>query len=391
MKVLWITSVYPSSQKPGEGVFHETQVQALHMQGVDVTVICPLPVNPAPLRLLKKKYRQARTVPEYEERKGIPVYRPSYTALPGQLKWAQPHRRIAKSVLRTIEKHSLAPNLIHAHFAMPSGGTAAVVAQRLKVPYVLTLHGSDVNIYPYYSKGAFRAFDTAVHAAAKVLAVSEALKVKTKEMTGAECSVLPIGVNLDNFQKPSASTLELREKLGLPKDKKLLTFVGRLVKGKGVAELAEAVMLLDDSYRAVFIGDGPEKQHIRQIAGEKAILTGQVANLEISEYLAASDLFVLPSYSEGMPTVVIEALALKVPVLCTAVGGVPSLFGKYEHLLIKPRSASSITEAVKGYLEVGTWQEVIAEELYQTVLDDYDAFQNAGKLLDVYEDVVKNN
>ncbi|MEC1539148.1 glycosyltransferase family 4 protein [Bacillus subtilis] len=391
MKVLWITSVYPSSQKPGEGVFHETQVQALYMQGVDVTVICPLPVNPAPLRLLKKKYRQTRTVPEYEERKGIPVYRPPYTALPGQLKWAQPHRRIAKSVLRTIEKYSLAPNLIHAHFAMPSGGAAAVIAQRLKVPYVLTLHGSDVNIYPHYSKGAFRAFDMAVHAAAKVLAVSDALKAKTKEMTGADCSVLPIGVNLDNFQKNSASTLELREKLGLPTDKKLLTFVGRFVKGKGVAELAEAVRSLDDSYRAVFIGDGPEKQHIRQIAGEKAILTGQVANLQISEYLAASDLFVLPSYSEGMPTVVIEALALKVPVLCTAVGGVPSLFGKHEHLLIKPRSASSITEAVKGYLEVGTWQEVIAEELYQTVLDDYDAFQNAGKLLDVYKDVVKNN
>lgn len=391
MKVLWITSVYPSSQKPGEGVFHETQVQALYMQGVDVTVICPLPVNPAPLRLLKKKYRQTRTVPEYEERKGIPVYRPPYTALPGQLKWAQPHRRIAKSVLRTIEKYSLAPNLIHAHFAMPSGGAAAVIAQRLKVPYVLTLHGSDVNIYPHYSKGAFRAFDMAVHAAAKVLAVSDALKAKTKEMNGADCSVLPIGVNLDNFQKNSASTLELREKLGLPTDKKLLTFVGRLVKGKGVAELAEAVRSLDDSYRAVFIGDGPEKQHIRQIAGEKAILTGQVSNLQISEYLAASDLFVLPSYSEGMPTVVIEALALKVPVLCTAVGGVPSLFGKHEHLLIKPRSASSITEAVKGYLEVGTWQEVIAEELYQTVLDDYDAFQNAGKLLDVYKDVVKNN
>ncbi|MGB9944490.1 glycosyltransferase, partial [Bacillus subtilis] len=186
MKVLWITSVYPSSQKPGEGVFHETQVQALYMQGVDVTVICPLPVNPAPLRLLKKKYRQTRTVPEYEERKGIPVYRPPYTALPGQLKWAQPHRRIAKSVLRTIEKYSLAPNLIHAHFAMPSGGAAAVIAQRLKVPYVLTLHGSDVNIYPHYSKGAFRAFDMAVHAAAKVLAVSDALKAKTKEMTGAD-------------------------------------------------------------------------------------------------------------------------------------------------------------------------------------------------------------
>ncbi|MDO3659842.1 glycosyltransferase family 4 protein [Bacillus sp. C28GYM-DRY-1] len=391
MKVLWITSVYPSSQKPGEGVFHETQVQALQMQGVDVTVICPSPVNPAPLRLLKKKYRQVQTVPEYEERKGIPVYRPPYTALPGQLKWAQPHPRIAKSVLRVIEKEGLTPNLIHAHFAMPSGGAAAIVSQRLKVPYVLTLHGSDVNIYPHYSKGAFRAFETAVHAAAKVLAVSEALKVKTKEMTDTESLVLPIGVNQNQFQKPSASTLELREKLGLPKDKKLLTFVGRLVKGKGVAELAEAVRQLDDSYRAVFIGDGPEKQNIRQIAGEKAVLTGQVANHEISEYLAASDLLVLPSYSEGMPTVVIEALVLKLPVLCTAVGGVPSLFGKHEHLLIKPRSVSSITEAVKGYLEGENWQEVITEELYQTVQEDYDAFQNASKLLNVYEGVVKKN
>ena len=70
--------------------------------------------------------------------------------------------------------------------------------------------------------------------------------------------------------------------------------------------------------------------------------------------------------------------------------GVPSLFGKHEHLLIKPRSASSITEAVKGYLEGGNWQEAIAEELYQTVHEDYDAFKNAGKLLDVYGDVVKN-
>ncbi|MCY7799342.1 glycosyltransferase family 4 protein [Bacillus haynesii] len=387
MKVLWITSVYPSSQKPGEGVFHETQAQALQMQGVDVTVICPLPVNPAPLRLLKKKYRQVRTVPEYEERKGIPVYRPPYTALPGQLKWAQPHRRIAKSVLRTIEKHGLAPDLIHAHFAMPSGGATAVVSQKLKVPYVLTLHGSDVNIYPHYSKGAFRAFETAVHSAAKVLAVSDALKAKTKEMTGAESTVLPIGVNLDRFQKPSASALELREKFGLPKDKKLLTFVGRLVKGKGVAELAEAVRQLDDSYRAVFIGDGPEKQHIRQTAGEKAILTGQVANHEISEYLAASDLFVLPSYSEGMPTVVIEALALKVPVLCTAVGGVPSLFGKYEHLLIKPRSVSNIIKAVKVYMEEGEWREDIAEELYQTVCKDYDASKNAKALKEKYENL----
>lgn len=58
MKILWITSVYPSSLKPGEGVFHETQVQELLKLGLDITVICPRPFHPAPVRMLKKAYRK---------------------------------------------------------------------------------------------------------------------------------------------------------------------------------------------------------------------------------------------------------------------------------------------------------------------------------------------
>ena len=386
LKVLWMTSVYPSSRKPGEGVFHETQVQALRRLGIDITVVCPLPVNPAPLRLLKKKYRTIRQVPDYEERNGVPVFRPPYTALPGQLKWAQPHHRIAKSVLRTIEANGLHPDVIHAHFAMPSGGAGAVVSKKLQIPYVLTLHGSDVNIYPHYSRSAFQAFKTAVQSAADVLAVSDALKEKTKEISGIDSSVLPIGVSLERFQKPSASKEELREKLKLPKDQTLIVFIGRLVREKGVIELAEAVRQLD-KYKAVFIGDGPEKQLIRQKAGEKAILTGQVVNQQIAEYLAASDIFALPSYSEGMPTVVIEALARKVPVLSTAVGGVLGLFGEHRRLLVRPRSVSALKEAVLGYTEGGKWREDIAEELYQTVHAQYDAGRNAEALAKRYENV----
>ncbi|MDA1476579.1 teichuronic acid biosynthesis protein TuaC [Bacillus changyiensis] len=390
MKVLWLTSVYPSEAKPGEGVFHETQVQALKMHGIDVSVICPFPVNPAPLRVFKKKYRQSRP-PDHQERKGIIIYRPPYMALPGQLKWAQPHHRVAKSVLQTITKNRLNPDLIHAHFAMPSGGAGAVVSTKLEIPYVLTLHGSDVNIFPHYSKSAFQAFKTAVQSASDVFAVSEVLQQKTREMIRIDSSVLPIGVSLDHFQKPEISKDQLREKLNLPKGKRLITFVGRLVKEKGVRELAEAVSQLDDQYVAVFIGDGPEKQVIHQKAGRKALLLGQIANQQISEYLTVSDLFVLPSYSEGMPTVVIEALALKVPVLCTAVGGVPSLFGKYQDLLIKPRSVTALKEAIFNYTEGGIWRKEMTEDLYQTVCSQYNARQNAETLIKRYESVIRKN
>ncbi len=59
---------------------------------------------------------------------------------------------MALSVLSEIKNHGLKPDLIHAHFAMPSGGAAAIVSKALGIPYVLTLHGSDVNVYPHYSK-----------------------------------------------------------------------------------------------------------------------------------------------------------------------------------------------------------------------------------------------
>lgn len=166
--------------KPGEGVFHETQVQELQKLGLDITVICPRPFHSAPVRMLKKTYRKKDARPEYEIRKGIPVYRPFYRAVPGQLKWAQPHRRIASAVLKTMKQRGLYPDLIHAHFAMPSGGAAAVVSESAQIPYVLTLHGSDVNVYPHYSKGAFKAFKRAVGSASVVLAVSHKLRKKPK-------------------------------------------------------------------------------------------------------------------------------------------------------------------------------------------------------------------
>lgn len=388
MKILWITSVYPSSMKPGEGVFHETQVQELQKLGLDITVICPRPFHSAPVRMLKKAYRKKDARPEYEIRKGIPVYRPFYRAVPGQLKWAQPHRRIASSVLKTMKQHDLHPDLIHAHFAMPSGGAAAVVSESAQIPYVLTLHGSDVNVYPHYSKGAFKAFKRAVGSASVVLAVSHKLQEEAKKLSGFDSSVLPIGIQLSRFQGNEETKEEIRKRLGLPLDQRLAVYVGRLVREKGIFELSEAIESLQDSPKAVFVGDGPAKSTLTQ---KGHIVTGQVPNHQVRDYLLAADLFVLPSYSEGMPTVVIEALALRVPVICTDVGGVSSLFGKHQHLLIKPKSAQALAEAITRYEHEQIWKPEVADDLYETVQAQFDAGKNAKALHHQYQTVTKTS
>lgn len=287
-----------------------------------------------------------------------------------------------------MKQHDLHPDLIHAHFAMPSGGAAAVVSESERIPYVLTLHGSDVNVYPHYSKGAFKAFNRAVGSASSVLAVSHKLQEETKKLSGFDSLVLPIGIQLSRFQENKQTKEEVRKKLGLPLGQRLAVYVGRLVREKGIFELSEAIESLKEPPKAVFVGDGPAKSMLTQ---KGHIVTGQVPNHKVRDYLLAADMFVLPSYSEGMPTVVIEALALRVPVICTDVGGVASLFGKHRHLLIKPKSAQALAEAIALYEHEQIWKPEVADDLYEIVQAQFDAGKNAKALHHQYQTVMKTS
>ncbi|PKR84606.1 teichuronic acid biosynthesis protein TuaC [Heyndrickxia camelliae] len=392
MKVLWITSNYPSDEQPGSGVFHETQVQALLKLGVEVTVISPIPRNLSLFRYMRKQYRAKSNIPFRYIRKGVTVYRPIYLAFPGQLRWAQPHNRIAQSILKTLSVLDIEFDLIHAHFAMPSGGAASVVSKQKRIPWVLTLHGSDVNIYPNFSKSARKMFVNTVIEANHVMAVDVNLQKKTNDVTGRDSIVLPIGIDLERYQKQEYRKQDLRRRLRIPIDKKLILFVGRLVENKGVFELAQALESLPDEVAVVYVGDGSAAEQLRQNPelNRRLFLTGQIENERVKEYLLASDVLALPSYSEGMPTVVIEALASKVPVISTAVGGVPDLFSTYPHYLIEKKSVSSLVERIQDVLYRNLYTDESQQELLEIVNKNYDAQKNASLLMDVYTQAIKS-
>ncbi|WP_026567291.1 teichuronic acid biosynthesis protein TuaC [Bacillus sp. UNC41MFS5] len=392
MKILWITSVYPSDEKPGQGVFHETQVQALIRLGVEITVICPVPRHSTLLRYVKRQYRPNKEMPFKYVRKGVTVYRPPYLALPGQLRWSQPDKRIAAAILNTMSDYNIEPDLIHAHFAMPSGGAVKIVAEQKKLPWILTLHGSDVNIYPFYSASAKKAFEQTVQAANLVLAVGESLRNKAKELTGRDSMVLPIGVDLSRFKPLDETKTQIRRRLQLPEDKKIIVFIGRLTQAKGVFELTHSLQWLSNDVAILFVGDGPAKDKLRQHSdyNRRLFLMGQVENERVSDYLLASDVFALPSYTEGMPTVVIEALALKVPVICTSVGSVPELFGEHRSLLIESKSVSSLVTRVNDIITRNLFTPQVQHELYKHIQKNYSADRNAVLLKAVYKRTIES-
>ncbi|TYS59954.1 glycosyltransferase family 4 protein [Sutcliffiella horikoshii] len=389
MKVLFITTAYPSDHLPGAGVFHQTQAESIRDLGVDIEVVAPVPYSPKVLSRVSQKYKNYKKFPQGYEWNGIKIHRPRFVAIPGQLKWAQPHKRFAKAIQRYIEDQGIKFDIIHAHFAMPSGGAAAILSNTYKKPYVLTLHGSDVNVYPQYSNSAMNAFKFAVKNAGTVTAVSGALADKTQKLTGVKPEVLPIGVNMERFSGTDISEEEkisLRKHLNLPEDKKLLLFVGRIMNEKGIREMVSAIEQLDDRFRLVLVGDGPLKSELE--GKEKIILTGQVANERVKDYLRAADIFLLPSYREGMPTVIIEALALKVPVLSSNVGGIPELFGEHKGLLIEPKSSEQIVNGVLEYTNKGRYGSEVIESLFERVTSNFDVTQNSKDLIQIYRNLL---
>ncbi|UTF54980.1 glycosyltransferase family 4 protein [Natronosalvus rutilus] len=102
-------------------------------------------------------------------------------------------------------------------------------------------------------------------------------------------------------------------------------YVGGLQPYKGLADLATALESADADCDLIVAGDGPERTHLEQIFGETATFLGSVPYEQIPSLYHEFDAFVLPSHTEGLPRVILEAQATATPVVATRVGGVPEI------------------------------------------------------------------
>jgi len=117
-------------------------------------------------------------------------------------------------------------------------------------------------------------------------------------------------------------------------------------------------------------------------------LVGQVPNDCVSEYMAAADVLVLPSHSEGMPTVLVEAGMMGLPVIAAKVGGIPELLSERRGILVQPCRSREVSAAIEFALANPRVLESMAAKLKDYVRVNHDIKENARKLRDVYEQVV---
>lgn len=359
---------------PGDGTPEFVLTLARHMRPATVRIVAPRvrgcateqQVDAVSLHRYRYGPRRLESLADNAILPALRAHPWSALQLPGLL------LGLALSTIR--EGRRWKPDVIHAHWILPGGLIGALVARRRGVPLVITAHGADA----YALNGLMGRWikKRVLESATLVYAVSAEIAGRLEALApGAQVRVVPVGVDID----------ELRVRVGTraPEPGRIL-FVGRLADKKGVETLLDAAAQLDRAYDLVIAGDGPDRASLEQQAtdlGLSAItFLGHCSAQEIAREYQRAAIAVLPSRTsktgdrDGTPVVLMEAMAVGLPVVATALGGIrEQAVDEIDALLVPEGDAPALAAAITRALDRPDLAAERAESALRVAMSTLDA------------------
>lgn len=394
MRLLYLTGIGPTSDRPEIGIYITRRLVELKKAGLDADSYM-FRYSDTPLLA---KLKEMIGLPSNRPTSQVPVivdgimYRPvairhSFVDALAYLTWAQ---RCFHALEQTIDLNHY--DLIHAHWGYPEGYVAHLVKENYGIPFVLTLHGSDIHSPPpQYPKLAPLIY-AALESADRTIFVSNGLlEIARKNGYRAEnARVIPNGVDLSMF-RPMERDQAARH-LGVElRMAKTVGFIGKQDRSKGADHLPKIFSIISASFpevRLIAIGDGPLRSQLEEsfrIAGLTALFPGHVRNTNIPYWLNLMDVLILPSLNEGFGCVLLEAQACGVPVVGSDRGGIPEAVGSGGSVVpFGPRFDEEFAEAVvrllrdppsseqlRSFVANQGWSKIVREEIdvYREIVD----------------------
>jgi len=285
----------------------------------------------------------------------------------------------------------------------PTSLLGLILAKKKKVPLVHTERGSchpQVNSRILALIGRFIDHTlgaVVINSSQKAVAVSEAGCEFLRHLGNKEPLKIFNGIDT-KFFSPASQTAG-RDRLNLKKEDLIITFVGRLIFAKGVQDLIMAFQPLAEEFpilRLLIVGDGPFRQNLQRQAselalGEKIQFVGEKNKSEIRGILSASDIFVNPSYSEGLPTSVLEAAAMGLAIVATDVGGTAEIIEHQKNgLLIPAHRPDLLKKNLSELLKNLSLRQLFQKNARATVIQKFNWDKIAQQYLGLFKKYAKN-
>lgn len=395
MKIAYLTGEYPRATD----TFIQREVAALRARGLSVTTCSIRATGPAHL-VGEEQRAEARATFHVLRATLTPwtLVRAKLAALghPGRflralaLAWRTAPRGLRGRLYNLIyfaEALVLAHHLkrenithLHNHIAKSSGTVAMLAGALADIPYSFTLHGPDIFFAPDHWR-----LDAKIARARFVACISHFARAQAMLFSDPDhwgkLKIVHCGVDPARYDGTG------------PRDGTRLLFVGRLAAVKGVPVLLQALAQARTQrpdLRLTLVGDGPERAALTDLAdtlglGEAVEFTGYRSQSEVADLLARSDCLVLPSFAEGLPVVLMEAMAARLPVIATRVGGVAELV---EHgvsgRLVAPGDAGALSGAILDVM-TGTDRAAMGEAGRARVEAEFDIAAEAARLATLFQ------
>ncbi len=336
MRILFVSTLYPSSLEPTRATYNRSLLTAMAALGHEVEVIAPIVTVPGMPQLCPGRFP-----PRWEMLDGIRVSHPPFYRTPRCLIYWHDHFcrwSIARHFCEVVERFE--PDHVILGFAFPDAAAMAPLCERLGLRWSVRLNGSDF-LFRRTQRGVGPKLMALLRRAPLIVTSGEALAGAVREAGIPAEQLAPFrnGIDPAHFHPVAGG--------GITREGVL--YVGNLLPVKGADRLIAVwnacVTGMSEELVLTIIGGGALEREMRQQVG-RAGLEGQVVFLgrrtprEIADCMRRAQCLVLPSRSEGMPNVVVEALACGTPVVASAVGEVPRLVRDGENgFLIDPKSS----------------------------------------------------
>ena len=349
LRVLTLATLFPNDARPTFGGFVERQTRALAaLPDVEVEVVAPIGLPVWPLST-HPNYSRLRPLPARETRNGLIVHRPRYRVWPAVLKAQRPQVMAAAllPILREIRAR-FAFDVIDAEFFWPDGPAAMRLAEALGLPFSVKARGGDIHHWGTRPDVAAQIV-AAGEAAGGMLAVSAALRrdMIALGLPGERIRVHHTGVDLDRFRPDAAAAAP---RAAGP----VLITVASLIARKG-QDLALAALALLPEATLILVGEGPDRGRLERLARSLGIesrvrFLGAHPHDALPGLLAAADVMVLPTVSEGLANAWVEALASGTPVVTSDVGGAREVIDRPAAGRLVARDPEAIATAARELL-----------------------------------------